>query len=243
MRTRTSTFALAVVLVLAAATAAVASDGQIRLQFQPDVCQSVIPCGETRTLYVYAALEGATANGITGVEYSLRLGPDGAADPGWIFVETFVPGALAVGQGACYPPDQLAITPRVNIGRGINVAWPTCQRGSDDDDLLLIETIEVTNSGCGSGELRLLVDRHDIPRNSFFRCPLAVLCNGPVYTKVCLGNNVTACTNPEGPQGDPAFCSTSGEAVINPLANSESPCRVTPVQPSTWTQVKGLYRN
>jgi hypothetical protein len=68
---------------LLAAQAAWASDGEIRILFDPDQCSTMIPCGESRTLYVYAELAGATANGITGVEYSVRLGLDGAPESGW----------------------------------------------------------------------------------------------------------------------------------------------------------------
>jgi hypothetical protein len=122
----------------------------------------------------------------------------------------------------------------------VNVAWGTCQTGSEN--MVLVETVQVTNSGCAADELRLLVWSHDNPRNAFFRCPLAVLCDGPVYTKICLGSNVGPCTNPDGPRGPEARCSTSGEAVLNPTAHSQSPCAVTAVAPVTWTAMKGMYR-
>lgn len=228
-------------ILLLAAAPVLASDGEIRLLFDPNQCRGEIPCGESRTLFLYVELDGATSSGITGVEYAIQIGMDDAADPSWMFSETFSPGATAsVGAGAFHPPDIAAYIPRQNRGRGVNVAWGSCQLG--EDDLVLIETVTITNVGCTSGELRLITNAHDLPRNTFFRCPLAVLCDGPTFTKVCLGRNVTPCVNPEGPRGDPASCSTSGEAVINPASNSQSPCYVTAVEQATWSNVKAIFR-
>jgi len=239
MRARSIVSTIVVVGALVG-TSSWASDGAIRILFDPNRCAGSVPCGETRTLYVYAVLEGATANGITGVEYSVRLGLDGAPDEGWSFTEEFTPGTVTVGSGAFDPPDFNIVQPRFVRGRGINLAWGSCQTGTDG--LVLIETVQVTNAGCAESELRLLVWSHDTPRNQFFRCPLATLCDPPYFTKVCLGDNVVPCVNPEGPNGPSAMCSTSGEAVINPLHNSLSPCAPTAIEKTTWSGVKTLYR-
>ncbi len=232
----------AVVFVMLASASARGADGNIRLFFDPNQCRGEIPCGESRTLFVYAELEGATADGITGLEYGMQFGTDGNADPGWSFFEEFAPGiTITVGTGAFGPLDVRAITPRRNRGRGVNLAWGQCQAGQTG--LILLETVEITNSGCAGAELRVITTGHDLPSNQFFLCPMAVLCDVPLYSKVCLGNTVTPCVNPEGPRGDPAMCSQSGEAVINPAANSQSPCRVTAVTPSSWSVVKGFYRD
>jgi len=232
----------AVALVMLAAASALGADGNIRLFFDPNQCRGDIPCGETRNLFVYAELDGATSEGITGIEYGMQFGNDGNADPGWAFFEEFAPGiTVTVGTGAFEPLDVRAITPRRNRGRGVNLAWGQCQEGLHD--LVLLETVQITNSGCTGAELRVITTGHDLPSNQFFLCPLAVLCDAPTYSKVCLGNTVTPCINPEGPRGDPAMCSQGGEAVINPAANSQSPCRVTAVNPSSWSAMKGLYRD
>lgn len=234
--------ATVIALGVQASVPAGATDGDIRLYFDPNQCSGLIPCGETRQLFVYVQLDGATSPGITGVELGMRIGMDGAQDPGWSFLETFSPGAtVSVGTGAFTPPDQTAVVPPRWRGRGANIAWNSCQTG--DAGLVLVETVDITNLGCGTDELRLLVMSHDTPRNTFFQCPLAVLCDAPVYTKVCLGGNVTPCPNPDAPRGPEAQCSTSGEAVINPVANTLSPCRVTAVEPATWSSVKSLYRD
>jgi hypothetical protein len=218
-----------------------ASDGRIHLRFDDDVCQGVIACGDHRRVFVYAELEGATLNGLTGVEFGLRIGEDSSPDPGWEFSETFAPGAtVALGTGAFNPPDHHLIEPRVNRKRGVNVAWGTCQQG--ERGLVLLETVEIVNTGCESGPLRITVIDHDTPGNQFFRCPLATLCDGPFFTKVCLGDDVTPCVNLEAPRGPQAQCSTSGTVLINPPANVSNPCRPSAVRATTWTGVKGLYR-
>jgi hypothetical protein len=238
MKKKTLHFVLAAMLL--ASASARANDGDIRIFFEPNRCSTVIPCGEVGTMYVYAALAGATAKGITGVEYSVRIGMDGAADPGWTFEEEWVPGAVVVGSGAFNPVDIYAIQPRLYRHRGINVAWGSCQTGQDG--LVLIETVTVTNTGCSSSELRLLVWSHDYPASQFFLCPLATLCDPP-FTKVCLGDNVTPCGNLDFPSGWPSQCSTSSEAVINPEPNSQSACRITAVNQVSWSGVKSLYRD
>lgn len=232
-------FALAA--ALPAAVPASASDGRIQLQFGDDVCQGVIACGDHRRIYVYAQLEGATSNGLTGVEFGLRIGADAGPDPGWEFAETFAPGAtVALGAGAFTPVDHHVFEPRVNRKRGANVAWAECQQG--ERGLVLVETVEIINMGCDEGALRITVIDHDTPGNQFFRCPLATLCDGPAYTKVCLGDEVTSCTNPEAPRGPLALCSTSGTLLINPSANAFNPCRPTAVRAATWSGMKALYR-
>jgi hypothetical protein len=227
---------------LAVGPTAQAGDGNLRISFEPGVCQGFIPCGQTRQIYVYAILEGATAGGLTGVEYSLQVGVDGNSDPGWTFHETFAPNTVALGTGGFSPPDQYAVTPRRNVGRGVNVAWAECQTG--ENGMLLVETVEVTNTGCSEAQLSLVVGSHDTPGNTFFRCPLATLCNGPIYSKVCLGENVESCANPDREHAQPTYCSTSGRAIINPTPGSglRSPCLITAVAPATWGSVKDLYR-
>ncbi len=234
---------LALALAFLLPNTALANDGEIRIEMDPHTCGGFIACGETRQLNIYVSLHGATRPGITGLELGMQIGADGNADPGWTFLETFAADAtIEIGQGLFGPPDERAIAPRRNRHRGINMAWSHCQRG--DDHELLIETVRVTNTGCGTDVLRLLGTDHDTPGNGFFRCPLATLCDAPVYTKVCLGDDVTFCANLDGPHGDPAQCSTSGFFLLNPPSGTsiQAPCRATAVQPSSWGAVKGMYR-
>jgi len=228
------------------ARAAAAADGAIRLQFDSDACQTAMTLGESRDLHVYVVLDGATRDGFTGVEYSMKIGADNDADPGWTFLERFAPGTtVSLGTGSFVPPDhnRLPIDSNGNLmrqyrGRGVNVAFSECQTGHHG--MVLIETVRIT--AAGGSTLRIQAVDHDTPGNSFFRCPLATLCDAPVYTKVCLGDNVVPCINPPAPAGPPALCSTSGTAVINPAPGVSAPCVPTAVQASTWSSVKGLYR-
>src|SRR5262249_35964972 len=127
-----------------AAGSAAASDGAIRLQFNGNVCQTAMVTGDTRTLYVFAVLDGATLNGLTGVEYSMKLGDDGGPDPGWVFHETFAPGAtISLGTGSFVPQDVHPWQPRQNRARGVNVAFSQCQSGSNG--MVLIETVQITD--------------------------------------------------------------------------------------------------
>lgn len=210
-----------------------AANGNIGLFFDAGaaLCQQTVPCFTSTTLYVYALLQGASQTGITGVEYKIKTGPNNNADPGWLYTENFDILATVVGTGALTPAD--------NLTRGVNVAWASCQVG--DGTKVLIETVTIFNSDCGNtGELALKVVKHDFATNQFFQCPLFTLCDAPVFTKVCLGSNLTTCTNPEPPFANNATCSTSGEAYLNPGPTRN--CTVA-VNQATWSAMKGLFRN
>lgn len=223
-----ATCALAL-LVLAAPTWA--ANGNIGLFFDPGAatCQQTIPCLGSATLYVYGLLQGASQFGITGAEYKVRIGPNNNPDPGWFFTETFDPMATPLGSGAFSPVDTGT--------RGINVAWSNCQLG--DGIKVLIETVDVINAGCSTAELGLMVIKHDLTSNQFFQCPLFVMCDDPVYTKICLGSNLALCQNPEPPRPINATCSTSGQAFLNPGPTRN--CTVAVAQ-ATWSGMKELYR-
>jgi len=215
-----------------AASPALAANGNILITFDQAgaLCQQTVPCMGQATAYVYALLQGASGSGITGAEYSIAVGADGTADAGWLFSETFDPAATTIGTGA--------ITPGDPFPRGINVAWGACQTG--DGTKVLIETIQILNIGCATQELRLRVVKHSSSSNQFFQCPLFTLCDDPVFTKVCLGSNITTCRNPEPPFPMNATCSSSGEAYLNPGPSRN--CTVG-VSQATWSQVKSLYTN
>lgn len=218
-----------------------ASDGEIGLFFDANAssCEMNIPCDCSGRLYVYGLLLGASAGGITGAEYKITFGSS-SADPGWFVDETFEPGATILGGG---------LLPADPVSRGVNVAWPACQQGNGY--LVLIETVEIFNPGCNTNAVSLQVVRHDRPSNAQFQCPLFVLCDAPVYTKVCLGSNRTQCPNPNPPFPNDATCSTSGWAYVNPPPNvrcclscplPEPDCTIQ-VKSRAWTHVKALYRN
>jgi hypothetical protein len=222
-----------------------AANGNIGIFFDQGaaLCQATVPCGTTARIYVYALLEGASYIGITGAEYKVQTGPDANPDnPGWFWnVEVFNPTATVIGQ-AFTPTDNFPVPPPLNQ-RGVNVAWASCQIG--DGFKILLQTIDVVNTDCNNTEeLRLSVVKHDNPSNPFFVCPLFVLCDGPTYTKVCLGsdvrgpNAVPPCRNLNPPFANDAFCSTSGQGFLNPISTDR--CRIG-VANTSWQGVKQLY--
>ena len=223
---------------------ALASDGEIGIFFDTsgNSCLCSIPCGGTGTVYLYAFLGGRSEEWFTGAEYAVGIGNDGNADPAWTFEEQFAPATVVLGQGAFYPPDTRDLISRRYRGRGVNIAFSECQQG--DSGKILLERVDITNAGCSTDPLLLVVLSHDTPSNQFFQCPLFTLCDGPDFTKVCLRRSLVPCDNPEPPYPSNATCSTSGRAVINPSSEDYLvPCRPTAVEPATWTAVKGLYRH
>lgn len=204
-----------------------AADGFIGLYFADWEWCETIPCQGFSTLHVWGILAGASQAGITGAEYKVMIGPNDDADPQFFFMEIFDPTATVLGGGAFSPPDPLP--------RGINVAWPACQIG--DGLYVLLESVTIVNLGCSTDELRLQVVKHDRASNQYFQCPLFVLCDAPVYTKVCTGSDLHLCRNPEPPNANDATCSTGGFAYLNPARSC-----VWAVESTTWTALKQLYR-
>jgi hypothetical protein len=147
-----------------------------------------------------------------------------------MFNETFDPIATQLGIGAFNSVDP--------AGRGVIIAWPTCQIG--DGFKVLIETVDILNILGPTPEMMLKVVKNDFYSNEYFKCPLFVLCDEPVYTKVCIGYGVVACAEDVPPSPAPltSQCSTSGIAYINPIPGRD--CRVG-VASATWTGVKSLY--
>ena len=209
-------------LSLLLATAAWSGNGRIGLFFDPggQKCADAIPCTGFGQLYVYAMLEGASRDGITGAEYSIQIGPDAHSDPGWVFHEEFPEDAVALGK-AFFPLDIDTHQFPYNPGRGVNIAFPTCQRG--EGQMVLLETATVANNSCSTAPLPLLVVLHDNPSNGYFACLLFTLCDSPTYTKLCLGRS-------------------SGQAVINPGPGQTAPCPGVAVTPVTWSAVKEMFR-
>jgi hypothetical protein len=229
-------------LSMAACSEAIAGDIVLTFEIADKAwwgCNVTIPCECRARMFVWARLSGESAGGITGVEYRIEVG-DVREDPGWVFIETFNSGLTILGTGALNPGD--------SNPRGIVAAWSSCQTGEFGQ--ILLETVDIFNMGCDTTEKRLRVARADPASNPFYQCPLFVLCDGPVFTKVCVGSPVTMCMNPQPPFPNNAFCSTSGTAELNPVDSSE--CFQSPegaaeciiaVQPESWSRVKALYRD
>ena len=193
-------------------------------------------------LEVYAELAGASAGGITGVEFGGRLGEDRYPDPGYVLIE--IPMAqptLSIGT-AFTPPDA--------DPRGMNMAWAECQQGSGGR-ILLERILVIPVVPCGPEQeppaLRLQVGQHARPSNRFLRCPLFTLCDAPAYTKVCLGSDFHECDIEVPPYTRIAYCSSSGSFVINGGPGG-GPGRCSRygkpeiATATTWGAVKSLFR-
>jgi len=197
---------------------------------------------------VYAELKGASAGGISGAEYAGTFGPNASADAGYFFIEIPVPATTLLGN-AWFPPDPAP--------RGVNIAWNNCQTGGGTGRVLLSTLIVIPTAPCGRDVLPPQMDmttgQHFSPSNVFFRCPLFTLCDGPVFTKVCLGDNLTPCQTPVPPFPIASTCSSSGFFSINsPSSPGVGHCNPPPgkagssaealANSATWGTVKDLYR-
>jgi hypothetical protein len=235
---------LCATLLVVLAPAPDAGNGNIGLFFDAEgSCVTTVGCSQRVTLYVYALLDGASLDGITGAEFGIRIGTDAHVDEGWMFSESFSVDANIVIGKAFDPVDDIPLGhPDYGYtdarGRGVNIAFPTCQVG--DGTKVLLETVEIWNIGCDPGELPLLVTRHDKEGNQFFQCPVFALCDDPAFSIVCLGDNLTPCQSRRPPFPAGATCSTGGSAIVNPSV-SNAPCPPTAVNSRTWSAMKQLY--
>jgi hypothetical protein len=212
-------------------------------------------------ILVYADLQGASADGITGAEFAGLIGPDAAVDPNYLLIEIPSFTASQIVGRAFSPPDPFS--------RGMNIGWNACQ--NDNGRVFLERILVIPLVPCGPEptpavpQLVIGGAQHGVPNNPLFRCPLFTLCDMPAFTKVCLGTNITMCPHSPipgfcGVPGRPpcpsiAQCSTSGSFTINPVPEMDiGDC--TPVGKSassstddrvlddtkTWSTMKGLYR-
>lgn len=189
-----------VVVILSCFSPVAASASSISVYFSTDGtmrCAPVVPNAPV-TWYILAVLGGdAAAGGITGAELRQTGTPEG-----WAMVATPAPAAtLVMG-------DPLA--------DGAQIAFSACQLGGPG--LVLLYTV----SGMAPSSVPctpLSVWSHRNPSNPTFSCPLLVLCDAPVYTKIC---------------------ATGGDAWINGVCGHPAGCP-TALQSSTWPRVKRLF--
>ena len=94
---------------------------------------------------------------------------------------------------------------------GCNIAFPACQNGVSIN-LYSVQLVFLQNTNITAS---MIVDAHTTPSNVNFACSLVNLCDGPVFTAVCL---------------------SGGEAFVNGSDN----CTVA-VEDVTWGEVKNLF--
>jgi len=145
------------------------------------------------TMYVLGIRGGAASGGLTGAELRVDNFP----------VSTWFPSAVA------NPSANVAIGSL--LGTGANIAFASCQTGTAN--VILLYTVSYFATDVQSNRI-LSVLRHSAPSNPNFQCPLMVLCDAPVFTKVCV---------------------TGSQGIIN-----GPPCTVA-VETTSWSAVKNLF--
>jgi len=148
------------------------------------------------TYYIGAVLNAdAAAGGITGAEFRVANAPQQA--DGWFMTPVRNPAAnLDVGNPTA---------------EGTNIAFPVCSPNPPAPFLLLFT---VSGFASTSPVRAMKVERHTNPSNPNFPCPLVVLCDAPVFTKLCV---------------------PGGEAFLN-----GGVCTVG-VEDKSWSSVKSLF--
>jgi hypothetical protein len=174
-RTKISALLAGVTLVLPAPSLGQAGDGFVGIYEDAAGTQpcSQIPPWSGKTLYVVASLAGASASGVTGAEFRVEV-----TNPSGWFVSYAAPnGSTPLGN----PMDIEPANP--DDGSGLTIAFSDC-RVPDAAGKVTLGTIAIYNAGASS--TLLLVKRHSTPSNASYPCPLFVLCDAPVYSKVCM---------------------------------------------------------
>jgi hypothetical protein len=197
--------ALTTACALVAGTGAQAADGSIGVYLDGagTVCSTPF-AGPVVIGSVWMNLDGATASGMTGVEF--RIDNSNLSS---------YPTSFVVDPGAA-----------VLIGNpflaGANIAFAACQTGTSGR--VHLGDIVITESAAAQ-DVTLTVRQHYTPSNDTYQCPLAVLCDDPVFTAVCLST----------PHSD------HWRSVLNPTGLISGDCVPVAVEPSSWTQVKSIF--
>ena len=144
------------------------------------------------TMYVLGIRGGAAGAGLTGAE--MRI--DG-------FPSSWFPAPVA------NPASSVAIGSLMT--QGANIAFATCQMGTGN--VILLYSVNYFAADEQANRV-VSVLKHATPSNPNFQCPLMVLCDAPVYTKVCV---------------------LGSSGIIN-----GPPCTVA-VETTSWSAVKGLF--
>ena len=153
-------------LVIAVALASGASAQSIGVFFDPAgaSCATTQLPNTSGTMYILAALGGASAGGLTGAEFRVDNFPSS-----WFANVTPNPAAnLVLGnplQGGC------------------NIAFPTCQIGMTG--IVTLYTVQYFATDVQVNR-RVSVLRHTTPSNANFQCPLQTLCDAPMFSKLCV---------------------------------------------------------
>ena len=155
-------------------TAAQTSDGYIGIYADSTgttPCATIPPL-ESRTMYVIAKLEGASAGGISGAEFRIEV----ENPSGWFFMYEPPPADIKLGQVLDLDPEN------PDDGSGLSIAFGSCLPPSNG--MVSLGKLFAFNSS--GSPTQLLVRRHSSPTNADYPCPLFTLCDDPVFSKSCM---------------------------------------------------------
>ncbi len=161
-------------------------------------CSDTFSVGQSRTIWVMFLPEGDTRGGITTLEF--RIVANGASGYSFSAPTLALPTSGSLLLGSVFE-------------QGVNAASPNCETRQP----LPVLKFTVLNLS-GSRDATLEIAERSPPLNHNFPCPLVTLCDGPVYTAVCI---------------------TPDRAVLNPSGSLR--CGIASEQ-SDWGRVKELYR-
>lgn len=186
------------VFSLCLAASGARADGLLGVFFDTNgqSCAGNVPPASYAILYVVLQPEGSTYSGITGVEF--RIDTSGAS--GYMFAnESVISDGIKVGNA---------------LSGGCNIAFSNCQSGG----AIAVMSFQVLNGGTGNTDGAVRVAARQQPTNPNFACQLAVLCDAPEFTKVCVD---------------------AGFALLNPSGSRSCAGGRLPAE---WSTVKELYR-
>ena len=133
------------------------------------------------TVYVYAQLSGLTANGIRGAEFYVQ-GFEEIDASGWVLSNIIPENGVLVGS---------IFSPIEGIGRRAQVGFPdTCVAGTEVAGSRVVFLGGILADGFNELDIPtntyVSVVAGDPPSDPTFNCPLLLLCDDPVFTKVCV---------------------------------------------------------
>ena len=176
--------------------------------------------GGVTTLHVLFVTGGATSAGIAGAEFRIDVLPTSES--------TFFIWSAA-------SESNLSLGQPINNGtpQSLNIAFPECQSVTGfAGDHISLGTITVINA---VAEHQLLVRPHLTPTNPNFACPLVNLCDGPLFSQVCLTLQA----------GDPELGGLEPigfRSYLNSPTCAGASCGSVSIEESSWSGVKSLFR-
>jgi hypothetical protein len=174
--------------------------GSIGLYFDPEGnrCTGTIVPGQPGTVYVVAKMSGMSVCGIAGAEFRFTGIPSS-----WSVYPVADPDILAIGDP---------------LGDGVTMGF-LCKR--PENSTIVLFRVLVT-ADAEEHDLQFNIEMRNPPTSQTFECPQLVLCDNPMFTKVCVAG--FSCT-------------------VNATKPSTRPCAIpVAIRSSTWGGVKSLFR-